>query len=121
MTHKYLNTDFKTGASVFTDLENPNPNSLTFAASSVNASVKGGPVAMVKGRVALRVASEATVCDATCPVMVNESVVFEFNVRRGASSLTALKAELERVYNLAVTEYGLTAGHVPPPQADFGV
>lgn len=121
MTHKYLNTEFKPGASVFSDLENANANSATFTASAVNAAVKGGQVRMVKGKIALRIAADAEVCGEVCPAIVNESVVLEFNVKRGAASLAAMRAEVDRLFALAESEYGFTAGHVPPPQADFGV
>lgn len=121
MTQKYLNTSFTAGTSVFTDLENPKVNTAVFTASAVKANVNGNIVPMVRGSLALRQEAQTEVCGNNCPVAVVESVKIDFNVERGAKNLAALRAEVNRLFDAASETFGFTAGHVPPPQASFGV
>lgn len=119
MTH-YLNTDFKIGTSVFTDLENPSENSVNFTASAVNAKVGVNTIPMVRGQATLRTSTDVQVCGDVCPVSVFESVTLSFNLQRGASNLTTLRAELVRLVDKAIADYGFSAGHVPPSSANLG-
>lgn len=119
MPKKYQNTAFTTGKSAFSNVDAIQPTQATFSASAVTASVTGGKVPMVRGAIHLQALASAEVCTSDCPVSVTESVKLEFNVLQGAESLSALRAELDRLFVEASTDYAFTKGLVPPSYATF--
>lgn len=117
---RYQNVEFARNRSVFIDTTNStNPTEATFQSKSVLAQTKNGGVAMVKGSCTVRQEATTTTCGSECPVSVVESVDFNFSVLKGASNLSALRVELIRLLDIAITDYSLTAGLVPPVQANF--
>lgn len=113
----YQNTGFNTGTSTFVDV---NQNyEITFASRKVAAKVGAFSVPMVKAAATLRASSEATACGSECPLPIVESVKIEFSVTQGAASLEALRAELTRLVDKAISDFHLTDGLVPPVFAAF--
>lgn len=119
MTHKYQNTGFTPGVSVFTDVDTQLPSIATFNASRVKAQVSGGSVSFVKGKLSLRSSKMADVCGLDCPREVVESFTVEFNVQDGAQGLAAMRAEVLRLFDEAISQYGFDRGLVPPVYASF--
>lgn len=117
---KYQNVAFSRVNSVFIDTKDTvTMPEVTFAARSVAANVKGGTVPMVKGSVALRKQEASTLCGTECPVDVTESVTLSFSVLHSGANLAALRAEVNRLFDTAVVDYGLATGLVPPVYAAF--
>lgn len=120
MTQKYQNTAFDGGKSQFVDVTNQ--AELTFTAKNVEVSTRSGAVPMSKGVVVVRKQATAIVPCNDCPARVTESVKIEFSTVTGdAASLEALRAEVIRVMDAALANYGLGAGLVPPSYATFEV
>lgn len=117
---KYQNVAFTRINSVFVDTKDPvTMPEVTFAARNVAANFKAGTVPMVKGSVALRNKQSTTICGTDCPVEVTEAVTLSFSVLHGGANLAALRAEVNRLIDQAVADYGLTTGLVPPVFAAF--
>lgn len=120
MPKRYQNVGFTSDKSVFIDVQSQSTSEATFTASKVQAAVTGGRVPMVKGSVALRTDSQAVVCGSECPTSVTESFELKFSVKAGAENLSALRAEVNRLFDAAQADFALTQGLVPPVYAAFG-
>lgn len=114
---KYQNTGFETGSSTFVDTNQK--NEVTFRSRKVSTKVGAVIVPMVKAAATLRASSEAPVCGSECPLPIVESVKLEFSVTQGGASLDALRTELMRLVDSALSEYHLANGLVPPSYATF--
>lgn len=119
MTHKYQNIGFNTGSSVFVDTAKDLPSIATFTASRVKATVSGGTIPFVRGKIVLRSNANASVCGNDCPVEVTESFTMDFNVQDGTQNLAAMRAEVLRLFDEAIAKYGFDRGLVPPVYAAF--
>ena len=118
---KYTNTQKAPNASVFVQVAPTMAGSeVTFNASSVQPKVGAVAVPMVRGSVRLASKADFTTCASECGVTVNESVRIEFNViDKSNSNLAALRSECVRLMDIAIAEYYLAQGLVPPVSADF--
>lgn len=121
MSHNYQNTEVAPGRTVFIDTAQTLPSEVTFTASRRNGSIAGKAVVFDRGTIVLRSNQTTTPCGADCPVEVTESVRVEFNVLDGAASLANMRAELDRLFDAAVSSYGFSRGLVPPVSATFAV
>lgn len=92
---------------------------LHFGAQSVEPKLGGVAVPMTKVNVRVDVPTTTTSCGVECPVPVNESIAISLNVLRGGESITALRAEVDRCLDIALAQYSLAYGIVPPATADF--
>lgn len=119
---KYINTtrDTKTAAYVRTEPSFDGAE-VDFSITPVQPKINGESVKMVRGIVRLTEPSEVVACDDRCVGHVNEVMELRFNVRQGGESLEALLAEVTRVYNVAVDNYQIANGVVPPVTAQFSV
>lgn len=118
---KYTNTQKAPNASTFVQVAPTMAGSeVTFTAASVKPKVGVTAVPMVRGSVRLASKADYTACNDTCGVTVNESVRIEFNVLdQSTSNLGALRSECVRLMDVAIAEYYLAQGLVPPVSADF--
>lgn len=119
---KYINTTRDKTASEYVRTEPSFDGSVVqFGATSVNPSINGTVVPMVKGFVRLSVPSAVTPCDPdACAGTINEAVKVEFNIKGGnTASLAALRLEVNRVLDIALAEYNFANGIVPPVTAAF--
>lgn len=119
MTHKYQNIGFNTGSSIFVDTAKDLPSIATFTASRVRATVSGGTIPFVRGKVVLRTNALAVACGNDCPSEVTESFTMDFNVQDGAQNLAAMRIEVLRLFDEAIASYGFDRGLVPPVYAAF--
>lgn len=90
-----------------------------FSANSVTPNISGTIVPMVRGYVRLTSKVGYTPCGSECSTQVNEAVRIEFNVVQSLDNLEALRDECVRVMDVAIAEYYLAQGIVPPVSADF--
>lgn len=119
MTHKYQNVEFTPQQSAFVDITQPNPLKATFASRKVNVKVDGGQFAMVRAQVLVQEPFLAVPCGETCGTELTRSVKLEVNVEKGGASIADLRAEVIRLFDQAMTNYGLAEGYVPPAYANF--
>lgn len=92
---------------------------LHFGAQSVEPKLGGVAVPMTKINVRVDAPTTITSCGEECPVPVNESVTISLNVLRGGDSIAMLRAEVDRCLDVALAQYSLAYGIVPPATADF--
>lgn len=117
---QYQNVAFDRSKSVFVDTTSTKSNEATFDSKPVMAKIGGTTVPMVRSSITLRSAVQATVsCGNDCPPEIVESVSISFNVEQGADRLVALRAETIRLLDIAIAEYNMTKGLVPPVFATF--
>lgn len=118
---KYTNTQKAPNTSVFVQVSPTMAGSeVTFNASSVQPKVGAATVPMVRGSVRLASKANYATCETECGVTVNESVRIEFNVvDKTDGNLAALRSECVRLMDVAIAEYYLAQGLVPPVSADF--
>lgn len=121
MTRKYINTAFTSGSATFTDVSTNSAGPVTAICNNATrtAVVSGGAkVPMIAGSLTINSPFEVADC-AVCPApILNESVKIQWNFRRG-TTLTAIKAELERVFTQWETQDALAMGLVPPVYEQF--
>lgn len=79
----------------------------------------GVKVDMVSGTIRVSVPAELTPCGASCTTTVIESAEVRFNFRKGGTNVTALVNEVVRILGIAVADYYLNIGLVPPSEATF--
>lgn len=79
----------------------------------------GSKVEMVSGTIRVSVPAEDTPCGASCATKILESAEIRYNFRKGGTNLTALVDEVVRVLGIAVSDYHLNIGLVPPSEATF--
>lgn len=119
---KYINT---TRDKTTSDFARVNPSvdgsTLHFLVKTARPMIAGTSVPMVNGTLRLAMPSAVTPCDSNaCSGEVIEAVSLQFNVKAGnVDSLTALRTELNRVFDAAISGYNLADGIVPPATADF--
>lgn len=117
---QYQNIAFERNRSAFIDAATT--HEVTFDSRTVSANINGTIVPMVRGSIALRRETQAQAsCGVDCPPIIGESVKLNFSVEQGAANLSALRTEMNRLFDLAETEYNLTKGLVPPVYATFSV
>jgi len=88
------------------------------AKNSTFSPAPGMKTDMVSG--AVRLTAPVTVTQGDLVATVDESVEVRFNIRKGATaSVTTLNTEAARVLGLALTQYNLAIGLVPPSEATF--
>ena len=119
MSHNYQNTEAVPGRSVFIDTAQTLPSEVTFTASRRKGNVAGKVVVFDRGAIVLRTDKTTTPCGADCAVEVTETIRVEFSVLDGAASLEALRTEINRLLDSAITNYGFSRGLVPPVSATF--
>lgn len=121
MTTLYVNTDrTKTTSSYVKTAPSFDGTELTVDVRSVAPSVSGTIVPMVRGFARVTVPAPVASCDPSeCGSSVNEAVELKFNVKRG-SDITSLRAEVNRVLDIAIAQHSLLYGVVPPATANFG-
>lgn len=123
MSVKYQNIGFAADKASFIDAvtNTAGANSLIFANSVKQAPLAGGAKSpMVSGSLTVNIPTSVTVDQAV--TVLNESLKIQWNFSRGTTaSLTALRAEMNRVLDKAIADYNLTMGLVPPVYADFAV
>lgn len=118
---KYTNTQKTPTSSTFVQVSPTMAGSeVTFNAASVQPKVGSVAVPMVRGSVRLASKANYTTCENDCGVTINESVRIEFNViDKADGNLSAIRSECVRLMDLAIAEYYLAQGLVPPVSADF--
>lgn len=117
---KYINTTRDKTTAEYARIE-PSFDGSTCVISVKNASpvVAGKAVPMVNAKVRVVTPAIVASCNpAVCDSSVNESFTLDFNVKRGAD-VTAIRTEALRILNVAINEYQLHNGVVPPATADF--
>lgn len=115
---QYQNVAFERNRSAFIDTATT--TEATFTARPVTANINGTNVPMVRGELALRRETLAGAsCGVYCPPVIGEMVKLSFSVEQGAASLGALRTEMNRLFDKAVSDYNLTKGLVPPVYATF--
>lgn len=93
---------------------------LHFNVSTARPTINGTVVPMVKGSVRLAVPAEVASCDpSACAGTVNEAVKIEFNFRQGGVNFATLQTEVMRCLAIAIADYQLANGVLPPVSADF--
>lgn len=94
---------------------------LQFNAVPVNPTIVGVVVPMVKGYARLSVPSPVDSCNpAVCGGSVSQTIKLEFNILRGdTAALASMRAEVLRCFDVAVADYQLANGIVPPTTATF--
>lgn len=92
-----------------------------FKLTSVNPSVAGVVVPMVKGLARISKPHPVESCNPNvCSGSINQAVTVEFNLLNGnKTSFEALRTEVNRVIDAAILEYNLLNGIVPPVSAAF--
>lgn len=120
MTTQYINTNRdKTSSDYARVLPSFDGSTLTFTVKSAAPVVAGQVVPMVHAKLRVVTPAVVTSCNpAVCDSSVNEAITIDFNVKRG-SDVTALKLEALRVLEVALSEYQLNNGVLPPATADF--
>lgn len=119
--NRYQNVAFDRNKSTFVEVSTDaqHQTEASFTSRDVRAKIGSSVIPMVSGGLTLRKQSDAESCGQDCPVTVVESCSFQFSVKQGAASLSALRTELNRLFDEAVVEYHLTDGLVPPVYANF--
>lgn len=115
----YQNIGFEAQKSIFADVQSniAGPNTIVFVNSDKNAPVAGGArVKMVSGHITVN--EPFTVGEPGAQTTLNASVKLQWNCQY-KGSLTALRAEMNRVLDKAIADYNLTSGLVPPVYATF--
>lgn len=117
----YQNTGFENQKSIFSDVQS-NPvgaNVVTFVNATKNAPVAGGArVRMVSGSVSF--VSPFLAGEEGSGTVLHESVKLQWNFRyQNATTLTALRSEMNRVLDKAIAHANLTSGLVPPVSTTF--
>lgn len=119
----YQNTGFVAGSSKFVKvLPSGTNNEAVFTSKNTAVPVTGGKVNMVSASVALQQPKDVTISavEGAPKTLINESVKVSFNVVKGSIvDLNAIKGEVDRLLDLAVAEYNLANGLVPPANATF--
>lgn len=120
---KYINTIKDKANSEFVRTDPSFDGSvLHFNISTARPSISGVVVPMVKGSVRLAVPTAVDLCDPTaCAGQINEAVKIEFNVRQGGANLSTILTEVQRCLAIAISDYQITNGVLPPVSADFSV
>lgn len=119
---KYINTTRDKTTSDFVRTEPTFDGSVVqFGATSVNPSINGTVVPMVKGFVRLSVPSAVASCNPeACAGTINEAVKVEFNIKGGdTASLAGLRSEVNRVLDIALADHNFANGIVPPVSTTF--
>lgn len=121
MSVKYQNIGFSADKAQFIDAvtNSAGPNGLIFANMVKQAPLAGGAKAqMVSG--SLTVNQPTSVVSSESTTVLNESLKLQWNFTRASTTkLAAMRAELLRCFDEAVTEHNLTMGLVPPVYATF--
>lgn len=119
---KYINTTRDKTTSDFARVQ-PSVDGATlhFLVKTARPMIVGTSVPMVNGTLRLAAPAPVASCDSNaCSGEVTESVSIQFNIKAGnVSTLTALRTELNRVLDAAISGYNLADGIVPPATADF--
>lgn len=117
---KYINTDRNKTASNYGRVEPSFDGSqVTFTVKTASVLAAGQQVPMVSATVRLTTPHEVTPCDPTkCGASVNTAAAISLNLVRGEDP-TAMLAEVQRVLGVALTQYYLSDGVLPPATADF--
>lgn len=115
---QYQNVGFSSGLSQFIETSAVHPVEANFRASRPVVQTSKGPVPMVKGSVVGSRETPATVCGESCPPLMRESFRIEFSILKGGD-LASLRSEVIRLLDVALDEYHLASGLVPPAYADF--
>lgn len=93
---------------------------LTFTPRQVTPTVNGTPVKMVKASIRLARPKTVSVCESDCGVEITSAVELSFNIQSGdTETLSALRAELDRVVDAAIADFQLAYGLVPSGNATF--
>lgn len=117
---QYQNVAFERNRSSFIDTATT--TEATFTSKAVAANISGTIVPMVRGELAVRRETQASAsCGVDCPPVIGEAVKLSFTVEQGAANLSALRAEMNRLFDKAEADYNLTKGLVPPVYATFSV
>lgn len=124
MSKSYINTGFKPGRSDYADTDIPDGliNSMAFANKSVVVKTQQGDVRMVTGNVSLSAPFVVSCGDDNCfSTQLTEMVKLSWNIRNGdeGSTLASLRDEVNRIFDLAIAEYGALKGLNPPATATF--
>lgn len=94
--------------------------SVEFRTKTAAPQIRSVSVPMVNGTVRIVKPVDVVDCDTTCVGSVNESVEIRFNIKDGSTaSLESMILETKRVLDLAVDQYALAHGLVPPSEAAF--
>lgn len=99
-----------------------NESAVTFTAKSNVLTIGKTRVAMVNATARLNrpVFVGTPECDPCGQPSVNSGCEVRFNIVKGdAVNLGALRNELLRLIDVALTDYNLSVGLLPPPSADF--
>lgn len=117
----YQNVGFETNKSSFVDVSNvAGPNTVSFSNKSVGVPTSVGVTKMVSGHVVLTVPFEVDCSEQCNGATLNESLRLQWNIRQAdIAQLAALRTELNRVLDQAITDYHIGSGLVPPVYATF--
>lgn len=117
---KYQNVAFSQGKSAFTDAVTG--TTVTFASKTAQIRPSGNPVSMVSFDVLLEVPKNVSdpACDPCANVDVNTSLRVKGNLVKGdADSLSDMRAELARLFTIALEDQHLLEGFVPTSNNNF--
>lgn len=116
---KYQNATRGLNETVSVEVGELNGSSLIVRAkNSTFSPAPGMKTDMVSG--SIRLVAPVTVTQGDLAASVDESVEIRFNIRKGVSErVTGLNAEAARVLGLALSQYNLAIGLVPPSEATF--
>lgn len=117
---KYINTDRSKTTSNYGRVEPSFDGSqITFSVKNATVTTAGQAVPMVSATIRLTTPKVVASCDPTkCDSSVNTAATLSFNIPRGASP-SDLMEEVERVTGIALSQYYLADGVLPPATADF--
>lgn len=119
---KYFNTGFAPNKSTFVDIGTDAALTKQLGFSNKESLVRTtvGGTRMTSGQVSFVSPFKVDCSEACDDTTLTESVKISWNVRYGnAASLDAMRAEMNRVLDLAIAEYGALQGLVPPVYATF--
>lgn len=119
----YQNVSAENGRSKFIKVKPDGTlDELYFTAKRTSLPIGGG-VRVNTASAGLTLNSQVNVAsEGEIPTLVGNSVKVTFNIKSGdAAALTALRAEVNRVLDVALAQYNLGQGLVPPTAATFPV
>lgn len=117
----YQNVGFEPNRSSYVDVSNvAGPNTVAFTNKSVAVPTSVGATKMVSGAITVTQPFEVDCSEQCNGATLNESVKVQWNIRyANLARLTALRAEVNRVLDAAITDYHICEGLVPPVYASF--
>lgn len=120
MKKKYINTNRDKASATYTRVEPTFDGTiLTFTVKSASPFLGGKAVPMTHARLRMVTPAEVSNCDPNaCKPSVDQSVTLDFNVLQGTDP-SAMFEEARRVLELAIEDFKLSFGVVPPATAEF--